>query len=82
MSARLLYETHMHTPLCKHADGLPGEYAAVAEQRGLKGIIVTCHSPMPDDFSISVRMEPGQFGEYVSLVEAARREWELSLIHI
>ena len=76
MPAPLLYETHMHTPLCKHADGLPGEYAAVAEQRGLKGIIVTCHSPMPDDFSIAVRMEPEQFGEYVSLVEAARREWE------
>ena len=27
----------MHTPLCQHARGLPQEYAAVAEKRGLKG---------------------------------------------
>ncbi len=76
MPNRLLYETHMHTPLCKHAEGLPGEYAAVAEGRGLKGIIVTCHSPMPGSFSASVRMEPEQFDEYVALVAQARKEWE------
>ena len=43
MSAPVLYESHSHTPLCKHAVGDPAEYAAVAEQRGLKGIILTCH---------------------------------------
>ena len=40
-NAPLLYESHCHTPLCKHASGSPSEYAAVAEQRGLKGLIVT-----------------------------------------
>jgi len=71
----VLYETHLHTPLCKHAEGLPGDYAAAAESRGLKGIIVTCHSPMPDDFSASVRMSPGQFPEYLDLVAQARQDW-------
>jgi histidinol-phosphatase (PHP family) len=75
MPAPLLYETHMHTPLCRHADGLPGEYAARAAQRGLKGIIVTCHSPMPDGFSAPVRMRPEQFDEYLALIAAAEREW-------
>jgi histidinol-phosphatase (PHP family) len=65
----LLYETHSHTPLCKHAVGEPAEYAAVAKMRGLKGLTVTCHSPMPDGFSHAVRMAPEQFEAYVALVE-------------
>lgn len=71
----LLYETHSHTPLCKHAVGLPTDYAAVAQERGLKGLIVTCHNPMPDGFSSYVRMDVEEFEEYLTLVEAAREEW-------
>ena len=51
----ILYETHMHTPLCKHARGEPEAYAAVAEQRGLKGIIVTCHNPTDNGWAPEVR---------------------------
>lgn len=76
MSERLVYESHSHTPLCKHAHGWPTEYAAVAEKRGLRGLIVTCHNPMPDGFSAHVRMSPEQFDEYVQLVADTRAEWE------
>ena len=72
MSAPILYESHCHTPLCKHAFGEPEEYAAMAELRGLKGIIFTCHSPLPDRFAHEVRMEPEQFEEYVAMVARAR----------
>ncbi len=72
MPQALMYETHMHTPLCKHAAGEPEEYAAVALERGLRGIIVTCHNPMPDGFSANVRMEPEQFETYVAMVQRAR----------
>jgi histidinol-phosphatase (PHP family) len=75
MSVPLLYESHSHTPLCKHAYGEPTEYAAQAEARGLRGIIITCHCPLPDGFSANVRMTPEQFGEYVDLVAAAREEF-------
>ena len=71
----ILYDTHMHTPLCKHAKGEPGDYAAVAEKRGLKGIVVTCHNPGPNGFSPRVRMALEQFDEYVDLVERARQAW-------
>ena len=47
----VLYEMHMHTPLCKHAHGEPEDYAEVAKQRGLKGIVVTDHNPADDDWS-------------------------------
>lgn len=65
----------MHTPLCKHAQGEPEEYAAVAEQRGLKGIIVTCHNPIPGGWSAGVRMAPEELDTYVALVERARQAW-------
>lgn len=75
MTERLLFESHSHTPLCNHANGDPSEYAAVAEQRGLRGLIVTCHNPMPNLFSHHVRMREDQFDDYVDLVAKTREEW-------
>lgn len=75
MSVPLLYESHCHTPLCKHAHGEPGEYAAQALARGLRGIIFTCHCPLPNGISANVRMTPEQFQEYVDMVAAAREEF-------
>lgn len=72
MSLPLLYESHCHTPLCKHAFGEPDEYAAVALARGFKGITFTCHCPMPGGFSANVRMAPGQFDDYVAMIAATR----------
>ena len=72
---RVLFETHVHTPLCNHAQGEPQEYAEVAWQRGLAGLIVTCHNPMPDGFASRVRMREDQFGEYVDTVARARDNW-------
>lgn len=71
----LLYESHCHTPLCKHAFGQPGEYAARAEARGLRGIIITCHAPLPDGLGIDHRMAPEEFETYVDLVARARAEF-------
>ena len=65
----------MHTPLCKHATGMPEEYAKVAYRRGLKGIIVTCHNPMKNGWSSNVRMNLNQLDEYVTIVEYARKTW-------
>ncbi len=75
MTSPLLYETHTHTPLCNHATGEPQEYAAVAQSRGLRGLIVTCHNPMPDNFASAVRMREDQLDQYIDLVARARQEW-------
>jgi histidinol-phosphatase (PHP family) len=71
----LLYESHCHTPLCKHARGEPVEYAAAAIKRGLKGIIFTCHCPLPDGISHAVRMAPEEYDSYVEVVAAARERY-------
>ena len=73
---RLLYETHSHTPLCKHAFGSTDEYAAAAQRAGLKGLVVTCHNPMPAGFSANVRMDVDEFDEYLNLVDRAKTEWQ------
>jgi histidinol-phosphatase (PHP family) len=75
MSEPLMYESHCHTPLCKHALGTPDEYAAVALERGLKGITFTCHCPLPGGYSASVRMAPEQWDEYVSMIAATRERY-------
>lgn len=71
----MLYEMHMHTPLCRHATGEPEEYAATAERRGLSGIVITCHNPFPDGWAQGSRMYPEQWDEYLSLVDRARSAW-------
>ena len=70
-SLPIYFDSHMHTPLCKHAVGDPVEYARVGKEKGLRGIIMTCHSPMPDGFSADVRMSYCEFPEYIKLVESA-----------
>lgn len=67
----VLYETHMHTPLCKHASGPPEAYARVAAKRNLKGIIVTCHNPIPGGYAKESRMGLEQFPDYLELVRRA-----------
>ena len=64
----LYFDSHMHTPLCRHAYGHPSEYAEYGYRRGLRGIVMTCHSPMPDRFSHAVRMAPSEFEDYVALI--------------
>lgn len=70
-SGALYYDSHMHTPLCKHAIGEPEEYAQQAIKAGLKGIIFTCHCPMPDGYWPTVRMSDAEFDSYVAIVQRA-----------
>src|SRR5690606_4055709 len=45
-------------------------------KRGLKGITVTCHCPLPDRMSEGVRMAPEEWETYVEWVQACRENWE------
>lgn len=68
-------DSHMHTPLCKHAHGAPAAYAERALAIGLERIAFTCHSPMPDGFWPEVRMDEDQFPLYLEMVDACRRRF-------
>lgn len=75
MSDLPFFDSHMHTPLCKHAWGEPEEYAARAVQQGLQGIIITCHCPMPEGFWPHVRMSEAEFDDYVAMVARCRERF-------
>jgi histidinol-phosphatase (PHP family) len=64
---------HMHTPLCRHAEGEPTELAAHAVSLGITEIGFSDHSPMPRDDFDEWRMRADQLDEYVAKVELARR---------
>jgi len=70
-----MYDSHMHTPFCKHARGPLSAYAERAMQVGLRGITFTCHSPMPDGWDAGLRMTLAQLPQYVEMVEETRAEF-------
>ena len=72
----IYFDSHMHTPLCKHAIGKPSEYAEAGKKAGLKAIIITCHSPMPGNFSSDVRMTQAEFPHYVEMVEKTSQKYQ------
>ena len=71
----LFLDSHIHTVFCRHAAGSLDEYAAQARKRGLDGLAITCHSPLPNGWSPEVRMEASQFEAYLDAVAAAARTW-------
>jgi len=67
-----VYDSHVHTPLCKHARGEPAAYLEAARSRGLKGLVFTDHSPMPPWFDPDTRMEAGALPFYLATLERLR----------
>lgn len=65
---------HTHTPLCKHAEGHPREYAAAAQRLGLPELGLSDHSPMRQHFD-DWRMEWKEFPHYLEMVDEARAEF-------
>jgi histidinol-phosphatase (PHP family) len=65
----------MHTPLCQHASGEPGDYAQRALAVGLKEIGFSDHSPMRQDGFDDWRMRDDQLDEYVEKVRKAQKDF-------
>jgi len=70
----MLFDYHVHTPLCRHAVGTPSEYVRAARAQGLSEIGFSDHNPMPTQFD-DWRMAPEELPAYLNMVEAAREEF-------
>jgi len=64
----------MHTPLCRHAEGEPTEYAAQAASVGLTEIGFTEHAPMPGDDFDDWRMLERDLDLYIEKIDQATAE--------
>lgn len=62
---------HSHTILCKHAEGIPLDYARSAKANGLTSMAATEHAPAPEPFSPGIRMAMDDFGLYHQWIREA-----------
>ena len=68
-----MFESHCHTPLCRHAVGEPEDYAQAALERNLAGINITCHGPTPREWGHC--MKSFEWDEYLGICERARDQY-------
>ena len=74
MNAPLLYESHCHTPLCRHSIGEPHDYAQIALERNLAGITITCHGPTPREWGHC--MKSFEWSKYERICARARQQYD------
>ena len=65
---------HTHTPLCRHAEGNPVDYAKRAIEIGLDEIGFSDHSPMNKDGFDEWRMLKSEFPIYLQSIQDAQKE--------
>src|SRR5580700_11639595 len=66
-----LTDYHVHTPLCRHAEGTPAEFIDAARRAGLAEIGFSDHNPMPEPFD-DWRMNLDELPHYLDFVAEAR----------
>ena len=67
-----LVDYHIHTKLCGHAVGEPGDYVRAAVKRGLPEIGFADHMPLLRIRDEQLTMEPDELPRYVGLVNELR----------
>jgi len=67
-----MIDNHIHTKLCKHAEGELFEYVEKALLKGIYEIAFTDHIPLPDNFDLAHRMQLDEMEKYARWVEEAR----------
>ncbi len=72
MDWKNLPDYHMHTILCKHADGEPVDYRAAARRQKIPEMCFADHAPSPDGYDPAHRMEMTQFPLYKHMVDTLR----------
>ena len=63
-NSRTLPDYHIHTVLCKHAQGNVEDYKEAAQKLEIAEICFADHAPNPDGYSPLTRMEMTQFPTY------------------
>ncbi len=67
-----LVDYHVHTYLCEHASGVPGDYIRNALDAGLSEIGFSDHAPLPLGLREGITMSPEQTELYIDLIEEQR----------
>src|SRR3989338_9139731 len=68
-------DSHMHTPLCGHAAGLPAQYAEHAVKMGLKEIGFSDHAPLLSHTDPKITMNIEQLPLYHAMIEDVQKRY-------
>ena len=68
-----MFDYHLHTSLCGHAEGTVSEYVATAVKIGFREICFTDHIPLPGDYDAHHRMAMDEMEIYLEEIERARK---------
>ena len=68
----MLPDYHIHTKLCRHAEGAVQDYVSAARRKEIPEICFTDHAPNPDGYDPAHRMRLNQFPSYEDAVEGAQ----------
>lgn len=68
-----MFDYHLHTRLCGHAEGSVADYVAAAVKKGFQEICFTDHIPLPGDYDAHHRMAMDEIELYLEEIEQARK---------
>jgi len=71
-----MIDYHIHTRLCKHAEGEIRSYVEQAIKLGLKEIAFTDHIPLPNNFDIAHRMSFEELDIYAEWVRQMQSQYQ------
>jgi histidinol-phosphatase (PHP family) len=70
-----MIDNHIHTRLCRHAEGEIDAYVESAISRGITEISFTDHIPLPDNFDIAHRMAMSEMDQYATMVRRVQEKY-------
>ncbi len=70
-----MQDYHLHTKLCKHAEGEMEEYVETAIENGITEICFSDHIPLPSGFDMEHRMSPGDMEGYIEKITILKRRY-------
>ncbi len=68
----MLADYHVHTRLCRHAEGEPADYLQAAAAAGLDEIGIADHAPWPVGYDAQYRMAETEFPQYRAWIAELR----------
>lgn len=75
-----LPDYHIHTYLCKHADGFPLDYVKEAEEKGILEVCFCDHMPSYQGYDPKHRMELNQFEYYIQIIEDTKNKSPIPIL--
>lgn len=75
MNGKKIFDYHIHTHYCKHADGDIFKFIESAISKGFKEIGFADHSPMPEGYDPKHRMIISQLESYFNSIDSLRSRY-------